>query len=107
VARDRLAVTDVVAKMGQAQNSESALRVALDAVRTAFGWAYGSYWEIDTAGNVLKFKVESGSAGEEFRKVTWRRPSPTGWAFPAGPGVPTTWCRPLPPGIPLQRGPRG
>ena len=70
VAADRLAVTEVVTKLGDAQDTQSALRIALDAVRTAFGWAYGSYWEVDDQENVLKFRVESGSAGEEFRKVT-------------------------------------
>jgi putative methionine-R-sulfoxide reductase with GAF domain len=70
VADDRLAVTEVVTKLGNATDTQSALRIALDAVRTAFGWAYGSYWEVDDVENVLTFRVESGSAGEEFRKVT-------------------------------------
>ena len=70
VAADRQAVTNVVTALGEARDSASALRIALDAVRTAFGWAYGSYWEIDDADRLLRFKVESGSAGDEFRKVT-------------------------------------
>jgi putative methionine-R-sulfoxide reductase with GAF domain len=70
VADDRLAVTNVMAALGEAQDTASALRLALDTVRTAFGWAYGSYWEIDDEQNVLRFKAESGSAGDEFRKVT-------------------------------------
>jgi hypothetical protein len=70
LAADRLAVTTVVGALGNTHDSEVALRSALDAVRKAFGWIYGSYWEIDPAERVLKFKVESGSAGDEFRKVT-------------------------------------
>jgi putative methionine-R-sulfoxide reductase with GAF domain len=70
VADDRLAVTNVVAALGDATDSASALRIALDSVRTAFGWAYGSYWQVDREHNVLRFQVESGSAGDEFRKVT-------------------------------------
>jgi putative methionine-R-sulfoxide reductase with GAF domain len=70
VADDRLAVTNVVSALGHTANSSAAIKSALDAVRTAFGWAYGSYWEVDDEESVLKFKVESGSAGEEFRKVT-------------------------------------
>jgi putative methionine-R-sulfoxide reductase with GAF domain len=70
VADDRLAVTNVVTALGESTDSQSALRIALDSVRTAFGWAYGSYWEIDDQEGVLHFKVESGSAGDEFRKVT-------------------------------------
>ena len=70
VADDRLAVTNVVTSLGDATDSASALRIALDSVRTSFGWAYGSYWQIDDEQNVLRFQVESGSAGDEFRKVT-------------------------------------
>jgi hypothetical protein len=67
---DREAVTAVVTKIGAASSQEEALRVALDTVRSAFGWAYGSYWALDEQAEVLKFQQESGSAGEEFRAVT-------------------------------------
>ncbi|WP_347060172.1 methyl-accepting chemotaxis protein [Blastococcus sp. HT6-30] len=67
---DRNAVTVVVTKVGEARDEGSALRIALEAVRTAFGWAYGSFWALDEADDVLRFAVESGSAGEEFRQVT-------------------------------------
>ncbi|WP_283956346.1 GAF domain-containing protein [Blastococcus sp. CCUG 61487] len=67
---DRQAVTTVVAKIGEAHTQEQALRVALDTVRSSFGWAYGSYWALDEATDVLRFQQESGSAGEEFRAVT-------------------------------------
>ncbi|MDQ1660141.1 MAG: hypothetical protein QOJ68_121, partial [Blastococcus sp.] len=67
---DRDAVTTVVGKVGEARDEATALRVALETVRTAFGWAYGSFWALDPVENVLRFDVESGSAGEEFRKVT-------------------------------------
>ncbi|WP_116452410.1 methyl-accepting chemotaxis protein [Blastococcus litoris] len=67
---DRLAVTTVVAEVGEARDEAEALRTALETVRTAFGWAYGSFWALDRTDNLLKFDVESGSAGEEFRTVT-------------------------------------
>ncbi|MGY1624043.1 methyl-accepting chemotaxis protein [Geodermatophilus sp. SYSU D00965] len=67
---DREAVTTVVGRVGEARDEASALRIALDTVRSAFGWAYGSYWALDEAENVLRFSVESGSAGDEFRQVT-------------------------------------
>ncbi|MFD0485038.1 methyl-accepting chemotaxis protein [Kineococcus sp. GCM10028916] len=67
---DRAAVTTVVSSVGDARNQDGALRRALETVREAFGWAYGSYWALDPASNTLKFQVESGSAGEEFRRVT-------------------------------------
>jgi hypothetical protein len=70
LADDRLAVTAVVSALGHINDSAAAVRSALDAVRKAFHWAYGSFWELDEADNVLRFKVESGDAGEEFRKVT-------------------------------------
>jgi putative methionine-R-sulfoxide reductase with GAF domain len=70
VADDRLAVTNVVTALGEATDSAAALRTALDSVRTSFGWAYGSYWQVDDEQQVLRFQVESGSAGDEFRKVT-------------------------------------
>jgi hypothetical protein len=70
LADDRLAVTAVVSALGHTDDPGLAVQAALDAVRTAFHWAYGSYWEIDEDENVLRFRSESGSAGEEFRKVT-------------------------------------
>ncbi|MGI5184153.1 methyl-accepting chemotaxis protein [Dactylosporangium sp. CA-152071] len=70
LADDRLAVTTVVAALGSAHDSQSVIRAALDTVRSAFGWAYGSYWEVDPATQELRFQLESGSAGDEFRQVT-------------------------------------
>ncbi|MGY2079510.1 methyl-accepting chemotaxis protein [Modestobacter sp. SYSU DS0657] len=67
---DRVAVTTVVTELGAAIDQASALRIALDTVREAFGWAYGSYWALDESAGVLRFQQESGSAGEEFRTVT-------------------------------------
>jgi hypothetical protein len=67
---DRVAVTTVVAEVGAATSQQTALRTALDSVREAFGWAYGSYWALDEQAGVLRFQQESGSAGEEFRRVT-------------------------------------
>ncbi|MET7422677.1 methyl-accepting chemotaxis protein [Dactylosporangium sp. NPDC005555] len=70
LADDRLAVTTVVAALGAAHDTPSTIRAGLDTVRSAFGWAYGSYWEIEPGGNELRFQFESGSAGDEFRQVT-------------------------------------
>jgi putative methionine-R-sulfoxide reductase with GAF domain len=67
---DREAVTTVVAKVGESRDEQDALRTALDTVRSAFGWAYGSFWAMDEEAGVLRFAQESGSAGEEFRRVT-------------------------------------
>ncbi|MEV6848262.1 methyl-accepting chemotaxis protein [Actinoplanes sp. NPDC051411] len=70
LADDRLAVTAVVSALGHTSDSQVAVQAALDAVRTAFHWAYGSFWQVDEDENVLRFRTESGTAGEEFRKVT-------------------------------------
>ena len=60
----------MVDKVGEARDEATALRIALETVRTAFGWAYGSFWALDEDAHVLRFDVESGSAGDEFRRVT-------------------------------------
>jgi GAF domain-containing protein len=70
VARDQKAVTTSVAKVGACTDEETALRTALETVRQEFGWEYGSYWAIDPQSRTLRFQVESGTAGAEFRQVT-------------------------------------
>ncbi|GAA1621370.1 GAF domain-containing protein [Actinoplanes couchii] len=64
------AVITVVRALRGATTPIAAAQAALDAVRDSFGWAYGSYWRIDPDGEVLRFAVESGDAGPEFREVT-------------------------------------
>ncbi|GLW27342.1 methyl-accepting chemotaxis protein [Actinoplanes regularis] len=75
---DRGAVTAVVNQMGAARDRQSALHAALDEVRSAFGWTYGSYWEVDPAEKVLRFRVESGSTGEELHKAALATPTAEG-----------------------------
>jgi hypothetical protein len=65
-----LAVSQVAKALGRARTVEQAAQVALEAIRKAFGWAYGSYWRLDAPAKVLRFAVESGEAGPEFRQVT-------------------------------------
>lgn len=62
-----VAATEAVAR---AQTAAETIRAALDAVRAEFGWAYASFWALDPKERVLKFSQESGSAGDEFRRVT-------------------------------------
>jgi GAF domain-containing protein len=68
--RDASAVTTVLRAVSSATSSAQAARTALDTIRAEFGWAYGSYWKIDPRDNALHFVVESGGAGDEFRRVT-------------------------------------
>ncbi|MFY0408594.1 GAF domain-containing protein [Solicola sp. PLA-1-18] len=70
VAADAQAVSTVLSALEPVNTIEDAAQAALDAVRSAFGWAYGSYWAIDHRDQALHFAVESGTAGEEFRRVT-------------------------------------
>ncbi|MGN6242770.1 MAG: GAF domain-containing protein [Motilibacteraceae bacterium] len=67
---DSAALARVVGALTQAKSSSQAAQIALDTVRDAFGWAYGSYWKVEQTDNALHYVVESGDAGEEFRKVT-------------------------------------
>jgi GAF domain-containing protein len=67
---DSAAVIGVLEAVLEASTVDVAVRAALDAVRGAFGWAYGSYWAVDPRDRVLRFGLESGSAGPEFRAVT-------------------------------------
>ncbi|MDP3714543.1 MAG: methyl-accepting chemotaxis protein [Mycobacteriales bacterium] len=69
-AADSAALSQVLAALATATTFEGATKVALDTVRAAFGWAYGSYWAVDQADQALKFQNESGDAGPEFHAVT-------------------------------------
>ena len=68
-AQNSAAITEVLSAIETASTRDEAARVALDAVRRAFDWDYGSYWVRDGDGP-LRFAVESGSVTDEFRKVT-------------------------------------
>ena len=67
---DSAAVNSVLERVSDASTMEDATHRALDAVRSVFGWVYGSFWRIDPRDQTLKFEIESGDAGPEFRKVT-------------------------------------
>jgi methyl-accepting chemotaxis protein len=69
-AEDSQAVVDTVSSLASASSYDQAVQVALDTVRTTFGWAYSSFWKVDPADEALHFVTESGDAGPEFRQVT-------------------------------------
>ncbi|MEO7125693.1 MAG: methyl-accepting chemotaxis protein [Nakamurella sp.] len=68
--KDITAMTTVVRAAAEAPTVDAALKVALDTIRAAFGWEYGSYWKIDIDRDTLVFAIESGDAGAEFREIT-------------------------------------
>jgi putative methionine-R-sulfoxide reductase with GAF domain len=67
---DALAVQAVMEALTVAKSKKEAIREALNTVKQVFGWAYGSYWEIDESVNGLTFNLETGSVTPEFTKVT-------------------------------------
>jgi methyl-accepting chemotaxis protein len=69
-AENNAAVNRVLEAVTRASTLNEVARAALDTVKDALGWAYGSYWIVDPKDNALKFSVESGSVSEEFRRVT-------------------------------------
>ncbi|MFQ1002278.1 GAF domain-containing protein [Modestobacter sp. SSW1-42] len=69
-AEDMAAVNNVLRRASAARSLEEAMSLALATIREGFGWAYASYWAVDTEARVLRFVQESGDAGGEFREVT-------------------------------------
>jgi methyl-accepting chemotaxis protein len=64
------ALMQVLEALGRVKTETEAIQVALDTIRAAFGWAYGSYWAVDKASRSLRFSLESGTVTEEFSRVT-------------------------------------
>jgi GAF domain-containing protein len=75
---DLSAIRSVVQALGRAATVEAAITTALEVTRTAFGWAYGSYWRIDPSTEELVFGYESGSVSPDFRAVTLAARFPRG-----------------------------
>ncbi len=69
-AMEGQAANNLIEKMATAQTADQAVRLALDSVREAFGWAYGSFRQLNEDKQVLKTSIESGSLAEEFRSAT-------------------------------------
>lgn len=64
------AIRQVVEGVGRAKTPKEAALIAVEAVKNAFGWDYGSYWTLDPAKNALVFSVDSGRVTDEFHRVT-------------------------------------
>ena len=67
---DSRAILKVVETILRATSVDEAVREAIESVREAFGWAYGSYWSLEHDSGLLRFSLESGKVNEEFRRVT-------------------------------------
>jgi methyl-accepting chemotaxis protein len=70
LAADTRAVNQLLLALGRAATAPEVIAAALSTVREAFGWSYGSYWEVHPEDRALRFSQDMGSVGEEFRRVT-------------------------------------
>lgn len=67
---DIKAVSEVVQAIANVKSPEETIQTALETVKDNFGWAYASFWKVDTQSNLLRFAQESGTVTEAFKKVT-------------------------------------
>ncbi|MCC6751784.1 MAG: GAF domain-containing protein [Deltaproteobacteria bacterium] len=72
----------LVGAIDDASAADDAAHAALDALRSAFGWAYGTYWSLEAQDGRLTPKIESGSVHDSFRRATLSS------AFRLGQGLP-------------------
>lgn len=64
------ALVKLMEALGNARTADDATVAALETVKSAFGWAYGSFWKINAKEHVLRFESESGTVNADFRRVT-------------------------------------
>ena len=64
------AISQVLQAVTEASTPEDVAVRALNEVRSAFGWAYGSYWKIDPQVNELRFCIDSGTVTPDFHQAT-------------------------------------
>src|SRR4051794_1244278 len=64
------AMFTIIEALSRVSSVDEGVTTAIETVREAFGWAYGSYWTLDQDSERLRFSLESGRVNEEFRKVT-------------------------------------
>ena len=69
-AADTSAVNHLLLALARAKSFHEVITAALSSVREAFGWSYGSFWEVNAEDQALRFAQDSGSVSEEFRRVT-------------------------------------
>jgi methyl-accepting chemotaxis protein len=69
-AADTNALNQLLLALGQVRSKSEIGSVALGTIREAFGWPYATYFEVDPADQTLKFALDSGTAGEEFRRAS-------------------------------------
>lgn len=63
-------IMQVAGSVARAATPAEVARGALEAVRTGFGWPYGSFWRYEGSDITLRFGLESGAVNNEFHRVT-------------------------------------
>ncbi len=69
-AADLRAVNQLLLAIGRARTARDVIAAALSSVLEAFGWSYGSCWEVNPDDRALRFSQDAGSVSDEFRRVT-------------------------------------
>jgi methyl-accepting chemotaxis protein len=69
-AANTAAINQLLLALARAKTLRDVVTSALSAVREAFNWSYGSYWEVSKDEHALRFAHDSGSVTDEFRRVT-------------------------------------
>jgi methyl-accepting chemotaxis protein len=63
------AIDGVIEGSCNARTSMEAVKCAVDVVREVFGWASGTYWELDRSTNALRLALETGGVNDEFSRA--------------------------------------
>jgi methyl-accepting chemotaxis protein len=69
MAEDTAALNQLLLVLGRAKTTNEVVGSALTTIRDAFGWPYGTYFEVDDNEHVLKFSQDSGTASDEFQRI--------------------------------------
>jgi methyl-accepting chemotaxis protein len=67
---DTRAVNQLLLALGRSRTVHDVITAALGSVREAFGWSYGSYWEVNSDDRALRFVQDAGSVSDEFRRMS-------------------------------------
>ncbi len=69
-AVDTAALNTLLVALGKAKTRSEAVSSALASISESYHVRYATYFELDPAERVLKFSTDSGSPGEEFRRIS-------------------------------------
>ncbi|APW61595.1 methyl-accepting chemotaxis protein [Paludisphaera borealis] len=64
------AINQLLMALGRAASTGEVVSSALNSVREAFGWSYGSFWEVNPSDQTLRWSADSGSVADDFRRVS-------------------------------------